>query len=197
MLQLKAFSSIGVFTVTSVTEIKNIDEMYCFSCYGFIYLSVTDCNKERNIMKKEKSPYDQAVQYLSQVQYIDEMIGEKQDIIESMRSSITGTSASVEGERVQTSPKDRLGETCVKIVDLCTQMQDDIDKLLEMKTEVIQTIDQYVTDLKARKLLYLRYIKYMNIETAAHEMRLSRRTAYNLHKIAIISISAKFKGNLK
>ena len=71
-------------------------------------------------MKKEKSPYDQAVQYLSQVQYIDEMIGEKQDIIESMRSSITGTSASVEGERVQTSPKDRLGETCVKIVDLCT-----------------------------------------------------------------------------
>ena len=193
----KIYSSIGVFTVTSVTEIKNIDEMYCFSCYGFIYLSVTDCNKERNIMKKEKSPYDQAVQYLSQVQYIDEMIGEKQDIIESMRSSITGTSASVEGERVQTSPKDRLGETCVKIVDLCTQMQDDIDKLLEMKTEVIQTIDQYVTDLKARKLLYLRYIKYMNIETAAHEMRLSRRTAYNLHKIAIISISAKFKGNLK
>ena len=193
----KIYSSIGVFTVTSVTEIKNIDEMYCFRCYGFIYLSVTDCNKERNIMKKEKSPYDQAVQYLSQVQYIDEMIGEKQDIIESMRSSITGTSASVEGERVQTSPKDRLGETCVKIVDLCTQMQDDIDKLLEMKTEVIQTIDQYVTDLKARKLLYLRYTKYMNIETAAHEMRLSRRTAYNLHKIAIISISAKFKGNLK
>ncbi len=66
-----------------------------------------------------------------------------------------------------------------------------------MKTEAIQTIDQYVTDLKARKLLYLRYIKYMNIETAAHEMRLSRRTAYNLHKIAMISILAKFKGNLK
>lgn len=148
-------------------------------------------------MSKEKSSYDQAVYYLTQVQYIDGMINEKKDIIESMRSSITGTSASVEGERVQTSPKDRLGETCVKIVDLCTQMQDDIDKLLEMKAEVIQTIDQYVTDLKARKLLYLRYIKYMSIETAAHEMRLSRRTAYNLHKIAIISISAKFKGNLK
>ncbi len=148
-------------------------------------------------MSKEKSPYDQAVYYLTQVQYIDEMIGEKQDIIESMRSSVTGTSASVEGERVQTSPKDRLGETCVKIVDLCTQMQDDIDRLLELKGEVIQTIDQYVTDLKARKLLYLRYIKYMSIETVAHEMRISRRTAYNLHKVAVTNISAKFKGGTK
>ena len=148
-------------------------------------------------MSKEKSPYDQAVHYLSQVQYIDEMIGEKQDIIESMRASVTGTSASVEGERVQTSPKDRLGETCVKIVDLCAQMQDDINRLLEMKGEVIQTIDQYVTDLKARKLLYLRYIKYFSIDTAAHEMRISRRTAYNLHKDAICCISAKFKGGTK
>ena len=148
-------------------------------------------------MNKEKSPYDQAVHYLTQVQYIDEMIGEKQDIIESMRSSVTGTSASVEGERVQTSPKDRLGETCVKIVDLCTQMQDDIDRLLELKGEVIQTIDQYVTDLKARKLLYVRYIQYMSIETVAHEMRISRRTAYNLHKVAVTDISVKFKGGTK
>lgn len=148
-------------------------------------------------MSKEKSLYDQAVHYLSQVQYIDEMISEKQDIIESMRSSVTGTSASTEGERVQTSPKDRLGKTCVKIVDLCTQMQDDIDRLLEMKGEVIQTIDQYVTDLKARKLLYLRYIKYMSIETVAHEMRISRRTAYSLHKVAVTDISVKFKGGTK
>lgn len=144
-------------------------------------------------MSKEKSPYDQAVHYLTQLEYIDEMISEKKDIIESMRSSVTGTSASTEGERVQTSPKDRLGETCVKIVDLCTQMQDDIDKLLEMKTEVIQTIDQYVTDLKARKLLYLRYIKYMSIETVAHEMRISRATAYEMHKVAVTNISRKFQ----
>lgn len=144
-------------------------------------------------MSKDKNPYDQAVHYLMQLEYIDDMINEKKDIIESMRSSITGASASVESERAQTSPKDRLSETCAKIVDLCTQMQDDIDRLLEMKAEVIQTIDQYVTDLKARKLLYLRYIRYMSIETAAHEMKLSRATAYKMHKTAVISISKKFQ----
>ena len=44
--------------------------------------------------------YDRTVKYLSQIEYIDEMIGEKQDIIDSLRSSITGTSASTESERV-------------------------------------------------------------------------------------------------
>ena len=60
-------------------------------------LSVTNCNTERGIMKKEKSPYDQTIHYLIQLEYIDDMINEKKDIIESMRSSITGTYAGVEG----------------------------------------------------------------------------------------------------
>jgi len=143
-------------------------------------------------MSKKETPYEKAIAYLSQVEYIDELIGEKQDVIESMRSSITGTSASTEGERVQTSPKDRLGETCAKIVDLCGQMQRDIDRLIETKAEVIQTIDHYVTDLKARRLLYLRYIKYIPLDSAAHEMRISRATAYRMHKSAVFNISQKF-----
>ena len=106
--------------------------------------------------KKQASAYDRAMRYLSQVEYIDQMIGEKQDIIDSLRSSITGMSASTESERVQTSPKDRLGETCAKIVDLCEQLNKDIDSFVDMKAEVIQTIDQYVDDLKERRLLYLR-----------------------------------------
>ena len=41
-----------------------------------------------------------------------------------------------------------LGETCAKIVDLCEQLNKDIDSFVDMKAEVIQTIDQYVDDLK-------------------------------------------------
>lgn len=137
--------------------------------------------------------YDRTVKYLSQIEYIDEMIGEKQDIIDSLRSSITGTSASTESERVQTSPKDRLGETCAKIVDLCEQLNKDIDSFVDMKAEVIQTIDQYVDDLKERRLLYLRYLKFIPIISCAKELHVSRRTAYNLHKAGIHKISNKFK----
>lgn len=137
--------------------------------------------------------YDRTVKYLSQIEYIDEMIGEKQDIIDSLRSSITGTSASTENERVQTSPKDRLGETCAKIVDLCEQLNKDIDSFIDTKAEVIQTIDQYVDDLKERRLLYLRYLKFIPIESCAKELHVSQRTAYNLHKAGIYKISNKFK----
>ena len=137
--------------------------------------------------------YDRTVKYLSQIEYIDEMIGEKQDIIDSLRSSITGTSASTESERVQTSPKDRLGETCAKIVDLCEQLNRDIDSFVDMKAEVIQTIDQYVDDLKERRLLYLLYLKFIPIESCAKELRISRATAYNFHKAAMQKIARKFE----
>lgn len=143
--------------------------------------------------KKGVTPYEKAVSYLSQIEYIEEMIGEKQDIIDSLRSSITGTSASTESERVQTSPKDRLGETCAKIVDLCEQLNRDIDSFVDMKAEVIQTIDQYVDDLKERRLLYLRYLKFIPIESCAKELRISRATAYNFHKAAMQKIARKFE----
>lgn len=143
--------------------------------------------------KKRVTPYEKAVNYLSQIEYIEEMIGEKQDIIDSLRSSITGTSASTESERVQTSPKDRLGETCAKIVDLCEQLNRDIDSFVDMKAEVIQTIDQYVDDLKERRLLYLRYLKFIPIKSCAKELRISRATAYNFHKAAMQKIARKFE----
>lgn len=143
--------------------------------------------------KKRVTPYEKAVNYLSQIEYIEEMIGEKQDIIDSLRSSITGTSASTESERVQTSPKDRLGETCAKIVDLCEQLNRDIDSFVDMKAEVIQTIDQYVDDLKERRLLYLRYLKFIPIESCVKELRISRATAYNFHKAAMQKIARKFE----
>lgn len=143
--------------------------------------------------KSAVTPYEKAVNYLSQIEYIEEMIGEKQDIIDSLRSSITGTSASTESERVQTSPKDRLGETCAKIVDLCEQLNRDIDSFVDMKAEVIQTIDQYVDDLKERRLLYLRYLKFIPIESCAKELRISRATGYNFHKAAMQKIARKFE----
>lgn len=143
--------------------------------------------------KSAVTPYEKAVNYLSQIEYIEEMIGEKQDIIDSLWSSITGTSASTESERVQTSPKDRLGETCAKIVDLCEQLNRDIDSFVDMKAEVIQTIDQYVDDLKERRLLYLRYLKFIPIESCAKELRISRATAYNFHKAAMQKIARKFE----
>lgn len=143
--------------------------------------------------RKRVTPYEQALKYLEQVEDIDMMIGEKQDIIDSLRHSIIGTSASTEGDRVQTSPKDRLGETCAKIIDLQNQMNDDIDNLIDTKKEVIQTIDSYVDNLKQRKILYMHYLKYIPIESIGRELHISRATAYKMHKYAVYKVARKFE----
>lgn len=143
--------------------------------------------------RKRVTPYEQALKYLSQLEDIDMMIGEKQDIIDSLRHSITGTSASTEGERVQTSPKDRLSETCAKIVDLQNQMNDDIDRFIDMKQEVIHTIDMYVDNLKQRKVLYMKYLKYIPIESIGRDLHVSRATAYNMHKQGVYKVARKFE----
>lgn len=167
-----------------------------FSGHGYSFSSVTASvtRKEGYNMSRRKriTPYEQAIRYLSQVEYIDMMISEKQDIIESMRSSVTGTSARIDNERVQTSPKDKLGETCAKIADLCTQVNNDIDDLLSTKAEVMQTIDSYVDNLKERKVLYMKYLKFVPIDTCAKELGVSRRTAYNLHRSGVFKIANKF-----
>ena len=147
-------------------------------------------------MPKDKQiqtiPYQKALKYLSRVEYIDAMIDEKQDIIDTLRNSMMGPSVCTENERVQTSLKDRLGETCTKVIDLSEQLNRDISDFVDMKAEIMQTIDQYVDDLKQRRLLYLRYLKFMPIESCAEELHVSRRTAYNLHKAGIQKISSKF-----
>lgn len=143
--------------------------------------------------KKKLTPYEKAVKYLSQVEEIDMMIGEKQDIIDSLWSSIMGTYTGSESERVQTSPKDRLSETCAKIFDLKEQLNHDIDAFVGKKMEIIQIIDEYIDDLRQRRLLYLRYLKFLPMESCAKEMHISGRTAYRLHNDAIHKISKKFE----
>lgn len=146
---------------------------------------------------KRSTPYERAIRYLSQVEYIDMMISEKQDMIESMRSSVAGTSVRIDNERVQTSPKDRIGETCTEIADLCAQLDSDINNLVSTKAEVMKTIDNYVDNLKEQKLLYMRYLKLMPIESIAKELRISRATAYKLHKSSVYKISQKFENRRK
>ena len=60
-----------------------------FSGHGYSFSSVTISvtRKEGYNMSRRKriTPYEQAIRYLSQVEYIDMMIGEKQDMIDSMK----------------------------------------------------------------------------------------------------------------
>ena len=146
----------------------------------------------KNKRKKRFKSYDKALKYLSQIEYINIMIREKQDIIDSLQSSIMIMSVNMKNERVKTSPKDRISETCTKIIDLREQMNKDIKSLIDTEAEIIETIDTYVDNLKQRRVLYLRYLKFLSISSIAKEMHISERTAYRFHNDAVHKVSQKF-----
>lgn len=143
--------------------------------------------------EKKLTSYERAINYLSQVEYVDGMITEKLHLLDSLRSSLLGKAIQTDGDRVQTCPRDSFGDTCTKICDLETEINGDIDHFVDMKMNVSRTLDQYVDNLKQRQLLYIRYLKFKAIPTAAREMHISERTAYRLHNRGICKVARKFE----
>ena len=141
-------------------------------------------------MKKvSQKDYKETIKYLSQIEYIDCMINEKQSIIDSLRASLTGKGVSTEGDRVQSSPVDAISDTCAKIVDLEREINMDIDRLVDMKAQIMKVIDRSIGDLRCRTLIYMRYVKYQPISACAHQLKVSESAAYGIHRDGIRQIS--------
>ena len=146
----------------------------------------------KNQQKKRVTPYEKAINYLSQAEYIDLMITEKREMIDNLRSIASSTSMSLTADKVQTSPGDKIGNITAKIVDLEKELNNDIDNFIDMKADIMRTIDQYVDNLRERRLLYRRYLYFEAVETAARSVGVSRRTGYYMHKNAVYKVARKF-----
>lgn len=146
----------------------------------------------KNRKKTRVTPYEKAINYLSRVEDIDQMITEKQEMIDNLRSIASSTSMTLTADKVQTSPGDKVGNICAKIGDLEKEITNNIDYYVDLKADVMRTIDQYVDDLKQRKLLYARYLRFVSIPTAARELHIAERTAYRIHRRGVERVSKRF-----
>lgn len=132
-----------------------------------------------------KQSYEKALRYLSQIENIDHMITKKQEQVDALRSLASSTAMNTDSERVQSSGnKDKLGDCCVKIADLCAEINHDIDLFVDRKADIMHTIDK-LDNLDERMLLYCRYFQYMTFVLIAREMHISERHIYRMHKSAV------------
>lgn len=132
--------------------------------------------------------YKKAIKYLSQIEYIDDMINVKQQEIDSLRAKATSMQMNTDSERVQSSGcKDKIGDYCSKIVDLCEEINHDIDDFVDKKADMMHTIDK-LENLEERRLLYYRYFQYLPFTKIAQEMNVSESTVYRTHKSAVQNI---------
>ena len=130
---------------------------------------------------------DRAKEYLFQIPKIDRLINRLMNTLAGLRSSLTSIGNELKPDRVQTSgPKDTLGDTVAKIVDLEREINSRIDELCDLKTEALALISK-IPDLDQQNVLIARYVQGLKWEIIADEFDHELKWAYEVHKKALIA----------
>lgn len=121
-------------------------------------------------------------EYLSQAYRIDQRINSKPDQVQSLReltakatSTLNDTYSSGNGN------KQNMEGVIVKIIDLENEIDEEIDKLVDLKHEIVSLIKQ-VKNPEYKPLLELRYLCFRTWEQIAVEMHYELRYLHKLHR---------------
>lgn len=120
--------------------------------------------EEGEEVKKQKS---EAQIYLESVEKQESIIRNKLIEKQQWMDIALGITASMEGERVQSSgTQSKMADAVAKCVDMEAEIDAQVDKLIDLKKEVIQTIEQ-VHSATEYMILHMRYIQYIKLKDIA------------------------------
>ena len=130
-----------------------------------------------------------AREYLSQAFHIDQRINSKLSQVMRLRETATNCTATLSDMPRPDSPnKQRMADTICKIVDLEREINEDIDRLVDLKAEARRVINA-VSDPDQQLILELRYLCYKPWEQIAVDMGYELRWLYRLHHRALDAVS--------
>lgn len=128
--------------------------------------------------------------YLEQVEKLDSIIKNKLIEQQQWRDIALGITANMEGERVQSSgSKSKMANAVEKCVDMEAEIDRLIDKLIDTKKHVIQTIEQLYSPTEY-KLLHLRYIQYVPLKDIADLWGMEYTNITTTHGRALKNVQA-------
>lgn len=105
--------------------------------------------------------------YLEQVERLDAIIKNKLIEKQQWKDIALGITANMDGERVQSSGvSDKLANAVGRCVDMEAEIDSLVDKLIDIKKEVIQTIEQLYSPMEYN-VLHMRYIQYKSLQEIA------------------------------
>lgn len=105
--------------------------------------------------------------YLEQVERLDARIKNKLIEKQQWKDIALGITASMDGERVQSSgTKDKMASAVERCVDIEAEIDSLIDNLINAKKDVIRTIEQLYSPIEY-DVLHKRYIQYMTLQEIA------------------------------
>lgn len=129
-----------------------------------------------------------AKEYLSQVMHIDQRINSKLEQVMKLREAATKATATLSDMPRPDSPNIQAMESTIcKIVDLEREINEDVDRLVDLKAEARRVIQQ-ITEPDQQLVLELRYLCYKPWTEIMSEIGYSEATLYRLHGEALKNI---------
>ncbi|MED9959135.1 MAG: DUF1492 domain-containing protein [Oscillospiraceae bacterium] len=136
-----------------------------------------------------------AREYLSQAFHIDQRINSKLSQVMRLRETATNCTATLSDMPRPDSPnRQRMADTICKIVDLEREINEDIDRLVDLKAEARRVINA-VSDPDQQLILELRYLCYKPWNEIMTELGYSEPTIYRLHGEALKKICVPVKND--
>lgn len=129
-----------------------------------------------------------AKDYLNQIRIIDKIIKCKQEEINNLRNQLLYKGI-VYGDKVQSGNvvDDITAKLIAKIVDYDNELHADIRKMLEIRKDVMDTINQ-LNHEPTISILYKRYFHFIKWEQIAMEEGYTFQWVHKLHSKALIEI---------
>lgn len=129
-----------------------------------------------------------AKDYLLQTRYLDERITSKTQQIASLNDLATRcTSTFSDMPRNPNHGGSRLEDCIIKIIDLEDSLKKDIEKLVDLKREIMGVI-KAVPNVEYQTLLEKRYLCFITWEQLAVDMNYSMQHIHRMHSSALKEI---------
>ena len=129
-----------------------------------------------------------AKDFLNQAFLIDQRIRSKSEQIQTLNEIATSCSATLTGmPRNPNRGGSRMADAVCKMIDLENEIARDMDRLIEVKREIVTVINA-VDDVVLRTLLEKRYLCGATWEEISVDLCFNRRWTFRLHDKALEAV---------
>ena len=134
-----------------------------------------------------------AKEYLGQAYRIDQRINSKLEQVASLNELATKASSTLTGmPRTPNRATSKMADVIVKIIDLQSEINHDIDCLIDLKKEIVELI-KTVRNKEYQTLLEKRYLCFETWEQIAVDMGYSIRWIHIVHSRVLNELDRYFK----
>ncbi len=127
-----------------------------------------------------------AKEFLKQAYRLNELINSDLEELQNLRELSRCVSSPVLEEKVSKtkSTETPFEKYVIRIVDLEKQIQQEVERLIKLKSDIREAINQ-MENVDEKLLLRYRYINFLNWEEICVNLNVSMRTVHRLHSSAL------------